>query len=256
MGCANSSIDLDPLPFCRPEMCAFFFDVDGTLLELAPRPQDVVSDPILRSLLQTLLRRAGGALALISGRSLADLDRIFSPFSFAAAGLHGAEIRYPDGDLRAASSHLMDHARPRVARFVAEHPGLLLEDKGATIAVHFRQRPELGASVLAFLNEFTPGDDIAVQEGKLVAELKPALFDKGAAIESLLQRPPFAGRSAIFFGDDLTDEAGFAFVNRAGGLSVRIGVAATPTEARYHLPDAAALREWMTKIVAQRQDDP
>jgi len=249
---ATSSNAPGPAFSCSPDFSAFFFDVDGTLLELAPRPQDVVSDESLRRLLEQVAARAQGAVALISGRSLRDLDRIFAPLVFSAAGLHGAEIRYPDGSIRAAQTQLMDHARAEVGRFVAGHPGLLLEDKGATLAVHFRQRPDLGATVLQFLTKFTPGDDIAVQEGKLVVELKPALFDKGTALASLLERAPFAGRAPVFFGDDLTDEAGFSYVNGAGGTSVRIGSKATPTEARFHLPNAAALRAWLADLLVPR----
>ena len=233
---------------------ALFFDVDGTLLELMERPWDVIADQELLSLLAELRDRVHGALALVSGRSTKDLDRIFDPMVLPVAALHGAEIRYPNGRVRVADPHIMDHARPDVTRFVAAHPGLLLEDKGATLAVHFRRRPELGAAVLQFLTTFSPGDEIAVQEGKLVVELKPALFDKGSAIASLLKRPPFAGRRPVFVGDDLTDEAGFAMVNACGGHSIRIGARETPTEARAHLPDAAALRAQLVAMLDDSRD--
>jgi trehalose 6-phosphate phosphatase len=136
----------------------------------------------------------------------------------------------------------MDHARPEVRRFVARHPGLMLEDKGATLAVHFRERPDLAAKVLTFMHGFAPGDNIAVQEGKFVVELKPAAFDKGSAIKSMMTSAPFIGRIPVFYGDDLTDEAGFTSVNTMGGLSVRIGDRNTPTEAREHLADPQAMR--------------
>jgi trehalose 6-phosphate phosphatase len=250
---ATSSIAPSPAPSCLPDHSAFFFDVDGTLFELMPRPQDVIADESLRRLLRDVAARAGGAVALVSGRSLADLDRIFAPLVLPAAGLHGSEIRASDGSVLAAQARIMDHARAAVSHFVAGHPGLFLEDKGATLAVHFRQRPDLGPAVLQFLTTFTPGDEIAVQEGKLVVELKSALFDKGTAIAGLLEQAPFAGRAPVFFGDDLTDEAGFVYVNRTGGTSVRIGSSATPTEARFHLPDAAALRAWLTALLQQRR---
>lgn len=251
---ATSFIAPDLVHPFAPDRSAFFFDVDGTLLELEPKPQDVVADEDLRRLLQDVSARLNGAVALVSGRSLHDLDRIFAPLVLPAAGLHGSEIRYPDGSVRSAPSRLMDHARPEVGRFVASHPGLFLEDKGATLAVHFRQRPELGVTVLQFLTTFTPGDEIAVQEGKLVVELKSALFDKGTAIASLLERAPFAGRAPVFFGDDLTDEAGFAFVNKTGGSSVRIGSPATPTEARLHLADEADLRAWLAVFLERPRE--
>ena len=237
-----------------PRRSAFFFDVDGTLIEIEQRPDQVTADPHLRDLLRELALLSEGAVAFVSGRSTTDIDRIFAPLVFPTAGLHGAEIRYPDGRLRTTDPRLMDHARPHVRRFVDERPGLLLEDKGPTLAVHFRLAPALGPSVLAFLSAFAPGDDIAVQEGKMVVELKPALFDKGTAIARLLDDAPFAGRRPIFFGDDLTDESGFAFVNKAQGYSVRIGSPETPTEALFHLPSAADLQSLIERLVAAPRD--
>ncbi len=234
---------------------AFFFDVDGTLLELKPMPQDVVADAALRDLLRALAARNAGAVALVSGRAIADLDRIFAPLILPAAGLHGAEIRFPDGVRTHTGAGIMDHARPDLARFVAAHPGLMLEDKGATLAVHFRQRPDLASDVLTCMRRFAPGDDIAVQEGKFVVELKPAGFDKGSAIASLLRHPPFAGRKPVFYGDDLTDEAGFSFVNKYGGLSVRIGQSDVPTQAQAHLDDPAAMRHAIMDILGARDSD-
>lgn len=224
------------------ERAALFFDVDGTLLDIRPEPRDVVSDGDLRALLERLSALCQGALALVSGRSLADTDRIFFPLKLTAVGLHGAEIRDASGAERRADPRIMDHARKPLRDFVAAHAGLMLEDKGATLAVHYRQRPDLGAEVLRFLMRFCPADGLAVQEGKFVVELKPGFYDKGTAIAELMRAPPFAGRTPVFFGDDLTDEAGFALVNRAGGLSVRIGSPEVRTQAQHVLPDTEALR--------------
>ncbi len=221
---------------------AFFFDVDGTLVDLQPHPDDVRADLDLTKLLSHLHLRCHGALAFVSGRRLSDLDRIFAPLHYTCVGLHGAEIRFPDGTKHHTSAQIMDHARPALRLYVAQHPGLFLEDKGATLAVHFRARPDLSADVIACLNQFAPGDDIAVQEGKAVAELKPTAYDKGSAILSLMKLPPFAGRTPVFFGDDLTDEFGFAAINALGGCSVRIGAAETPTDAQAHLENPQALR--------------
>ena len=204
---------------------AFFFDVDGTLLELRPRPEDVRADPPLRQLIVALQHLTGGALALVSGRALSDLDRIFAAADPARCGPARGGDPLPRWKAHRHPAEIMDHARPEVGRFVAEHPGLMLEDKGATLALHFRQRPEMAATVLKFMRRFAPGDEIAVQEGKFVVELKPASFDKGTAIATLMKYPPFNGRAPVFYGDDLTDEAGFSFVNKVGGLSVRIGAA-------------------------------
>jgi trehalose 6-phosphate phosphatase len=233
-----------PLEAASPalEKAALFFDVDGTLLEIKPEPDAVVCDEDLRSLLERLFTRSLGALALVSGRSLDDIDRIFSPLKLTAVGLHGAEMRDASGAERRADPRIMDHARAAVRDFVGAHDGLMLEDKGATLAVHYRRRPDLGAMTLGFLLRFGPGDDLAVQEGKFVVELKPARYDKGSAIAALMGSPPFKERMPIFFGDDLTDEAGFVVVNRLGGLSVRIGDAQALTQAQFVLPDCASLR--------------
>lgn len=229
--------------------CAFFFDVDGTLLDIKPRPEDVISDEELRRLLVALARGAGGAVALVSGRMIDDIDRIFAPLVFPAAGLHGAEIRFPDGSRTRAESAVMDAARPKLRAFVAARPGARLEDKGATLAIHFRQRPDLAGEVLAFLAGFAQGG-LAVQEGKLVAELKQIQYNKGAAIAALLQAAPFLGRRPVFIGDDLTDEKGFRVVNEKGGITVRVGPVGEATEARLRLDDPAALQRELVGLVA------
>ncbi len=247
---ANGEIVADLLEIAPPGACAYFFDVDGTLLELRRRPEEVVADEHLRGMLTRLQGAAGGAVALVSGRSIADLDRIFAPLTLPAAGLHGADIRFPDGSRRAARADLMDEVRPSVAAFAVARDGIWLEDKGATLAIHFRERPELAGEVLAFLSQFQQGRDLAVQEGKMVVELKSAAHDKGTAIKTLLTQHPFAGRRPIFIGDDLTDEHGFAEVQRSGGIAIRVGVPDVPTEARLHMPDPAYLRERLRELAA------
>ncbi len=229
--------------------CAFFLDVDGTLLEIEPRPEDVVADAALLELLGCLEAEAGSALALVSGRRLDDIDRIFAPLRFAAAGLHGAELRFPDGARIAAQSAVMDAVRPQLQDFVAARQGAWLEDKGATLAIHYRQRPELEADVLSFLRPLAQGG-LAVQEGKMVAELKEGRHDKGRAIEALVAVAPFAGRRPVFVGDDLTDETGFAFVNARGGFSIRVGPMDAPSLAQYRLGDPAELRRALALLVA------
>src|SRR5947209_8707076 len=233
-----------------PDSSAYFFDVDGTLLELRRRPEEVVADEHLRGLLTRLQAAAGGAVALVSGRSITDLDRIFDPLTLPSAGLHGADIRFPDGSRRTARADLMDEVRPLVAAFTASHDGIWLEDKGATLAVHFRERPELAGEVLAFLSHFQQGRDLAVQEGKMVVELKSAAHDKGTAIKTLLAQKPFEGRRPVFVGDDLTDEHGFAEVQRAGGIAIRIGVPDVPTEPGLHMPHPAHLRDRLRELAA------
>jgi trehalose 6-phosphate phosphatase len=231
--------------------CAYFLDVDGTLLDIMPRPEDVVSDDGLRTLLAGLFGAARGALALVSGRTIADIDRIFAPLVFPVSGVHGAEIRFPD---RSRGSNpndgAMDAARAPLAGFVAAHPGLSLEDKGAALTIHFRRRPELAHEVLEFLVALAQQSGLAVQEGKMVAELKQPHHDKGNGIAALLARPPFLGRKPVFIGDDLTDESGFLFVNARGGVSVRVGAAGTASDARYRLTDPASVRAELHLLLA------
>ena len=225
-----------------PARSAYFLDVDGALLEIQPRPEDVAADDGLRRLITTVAAAAGAALALVSGRMIDDLDRIFSPLILPAAGLHGAEIRFFDGARLVARSDLMEPARPKLRDFAARHRGLVLEDKGATLALHFRQRPELADDVLAMLLSVAQTPGLAVQRGKMVAELKQAGHSKATAIEAFLASAPFAGRMPVFIGDDLTDESGFEFVNAQGGVSIRIGAAEEATAARFRLTDPAHLR--------------
>jgi trehalose 6-phosphate phosphatase len=223
--------------------CAYFLDADGTLLDIMPRPEDVVADDGLRTLLAGLVGATRGALALVSGRTIEDIDRIFAPLILPVSGLHGAEIRFPDKSRSSSpNDDAMDGVRPPLADFMAAHPGLRLEDKGAAVAVHFRQRPELGDEVLEFLGALAQQTGLAVQEGKMVAELKQARHDKGSGIAALLLCPPFLGRKPVFIGDDLTDESGFLFVNAQGGVSVRVGLTGTATNAHYRLPDPASVR--------------
>jgi trehalose 6-phosphate phosphatase len=231
--------------------CAYFLDADGTLLDIKPRPEDVVADDRLRELLAELAFAARGALALVSGRAIKDIDRIFAPLIFPVSGLHGAEIRFADGSRgRNPSDGAMDGVRQPLADFVGAHPGLRLEDKGAALAIHFRQTPELGDEVLAVLGLLAQRTGLAVQEGKMVAELKEASHDKGKGIAALLASPPFFGRKPVFIGDDLTDESGFSFVNAHGGVSVRVGPAGTATNARYRLRNPASVRAELHRLLS------
>jgi trehalose 6-phosphate phosphatase len=230
--------------------CAYFLDADGTLLDIMPRPEDVVADETLRTLLAAVALAARGALALVSGRAIADIDRIFSPLIFPASGLHGAEIRFPNGSRCSPADGAMDAVRQPLAGFMAAHPGLRLEDKGAALAIHFRQRPELGSEVLEFLRSLAQQSGLAVQEGKMVAELKQAHDDKGKGVAALLARPPFLGRKPVFIGDDLTDESGFLFVNARGGVSVRVGAAGIASNAHFRLSDPASVRAELHVLLA------
>jgi len=237
--------------------CAYFLDADGTLLDIMPRPEDVVADDGLRTLLAGLVGAAQGALGLVSGRAIKDIDRIFAPLIFPVSGLHGAEIRFPDRSRgSSANDGAMDGVRRPLAGFVAAHPGLRLEDKGAALAIHFRQKPDLANEVLEFLGALAQQSGLAVQEGKMVAELKQPHHDKGNGIAALLARPPFSGRKPVFIGDDLTDESGFLFVNARGGVSVRVGPAGIASDARYRLPDPASVRAELHRLLPGNEAEP
>jgi trehalose 6-phosphate phosphatase len=236
--------------------CAYFLDADGTLLDIMPRPEDVVADATLRALLAGLVGAARGALALVSGRAIKDIDRIFAPLIFPAAGLHGGEIRFPDRSRSSPAAGAMDAVRPSLAGFVAAHPGLRLEDKGAALAIHFRQTPELADEVLEFLGSLAQQFGLAVQQGKMVAELKEAHHDKASGIAALLASPPFSGRKPVFIGDDSTDESGFRFVNAQGGVSVRVGPAAIASDARYRLRDPSEVRAELHQLLAGHEARP
>src|SRR3984893_4095360 len=240
--------DLAKLAPCA--VSAFFLDVDGTLLDIMPRPEDVIADEKMRALLTELVEATHGALALISGRAIADIYRIFSHLGFATSGLHGAEIRFPDGSRRCSDSRVMDHVRPLVERFVAAYyPRLRLEDKGAALALHFRQAPELAKEILEFLRPLAQKGELAIQEGKMVAELKEVQHDKAKAVAALLRCEPFSCRIPVFIGGDLTDECGFLFVNALGGMSVRAGAPDYASAAHYCLPDPSGVRAELRQLL-------
>jgi trehalose 6-phosphate phosphatase len=241
-----------PLPRLAADW-AFFLDVDGTLLEHADTPDAVRVDGAMRSLLSELQAGAGGALALISGRAVADLDRLFAPLALPAAGQHGSERRdgagrmhrhpFPEAPMRRAAA--------RVHAFATAHPGILVEDKGHNIAVHYRLAPALEPQVRALMGDVMRelGEGFELQGGKLVLEAKPGGRDKGSAIAEFMAEPPFRGRVPVFVGDDLTDEFGFGVVNGMGGVSVKVGDG--PSQARWRIADAAAVRAWLAQWAAR-----
>jgi trehalose 6-phosphate phosphatase len=234
---------------------ALFLDVDGTLLDIAPRPELVRVPADLPELLERLAEQREGALALISGRRLADLDRLFRPWRGAAAGMHGAERRRGDGSPveanessadRAAAAAL-DRLRPMLEAVARRWPGAWLEDKGRTLALHYRAIPGKEAEIRKSVAELAGRETEALRliAGKMVLELQPRHRDKGAVIADFLAKPPFRSRRPIFVGDDTTDEDGFAEVNRRGGLSIRVGPENTATAAAYTLPSPTEVLRWL-----------
>jgi trehalose 6-phosphate phosphatase len=205
---------------------AFFLDVDGTLLDIAEAPDRVVVSDHVLTLLADLSVASGHALALVSGRSITDLDRLFSPIVLPVAGLHGAERRDAAGQLhRSTVNGRLETARAALAAFSGAHPGTLLEDKGVALALHFRGAPQAEHGARAARAGLLPAlaPDFVLQEGKCVLEIKPAGASKSRAIAEFMAEAPFAGRQPVFIGDDITDEDGFRAVNSLGGLSILVG---------------------------------
>ena len=226
---------------------AFFLDLDGTLLEIAETPDAVDADYSELALVGHLLRAADGAVAMISGRSLQQLDEILAPLVVPAAGQHGAERRDAQR-VRHRHRFPANVLRPvafGIRSFAARHQGLVFEDKGASVALHYRLAPQLAAAAQAKVREAAEplGDQVEVQDGKMVVEVKPAGCDKGKAIADFMREPPFAGRVPVFLGDDVTDEYGFQVVNAMGGHAVKIGEG--DSAAPWRLPDPAAARAWL-----------
>lgn len=242
---------LDP-PALAPAETALFLDIDGTLIEIASTPSAVRVDQALLSLVGQMHAATGGALALISGRRIADIDALFPGRRLAVAGQHGIERRDAAGRLHchAVPQRELEQLRGALSVLAQAHRGVLFEDKGATLAVHYRAvpqaAPELKVAIETLLAPF--GDDFRIQPGKMVLEVKPAGKDKGTAVEEFMQEPPFAGRTPAFLGDDVTDEYGFAAVNAAGGCSIKVG--AGDSAARWRLADVCAVREWLSLCVS------
>lgn len=226
---------------------AYFLDIDGTLIDFQDSPASVSTVSAQRLALARLRRRAGGALAIVSGRSIADIDRIFHGTQVAVAGQHGAERRNARGRYTRVitGGESLIRVRDRLAEVVTRHPGLLLEDKGASLALHYRRTPRLAgyAHRLVRAQLSLLGDAFCVQVGKRVVELKPAGRDKGMAVLAFMRELPFRGRRPVFVGDDATDEFAFQTVNALGGVSVKVGVGTTAASVR--LSGVEAVWKWL-----------
>ncbi len=234
--------------FIRDEPLALFLDVDGTLLEIAATPDRVRVPASLRNTLQISFEREHGALALLSGRSLDELDELFSPCIFPASGKHGLEVRLPSGKVirPEMDSSALDRARRWLGMLQKDNRGLLLEDKEVALAMHYRLAPRLASEVEVVMNEMVVdlGEDFIVRPGKYVYELMPRGFDERSAIQMLMKEREFAGRTPVFVGDDPTDEVGFQAVNDMGGHSIRVGNL-EKTAARYRFSSVSTVVAWL-----------
>src|SRR6202163_2280069 len=236
----------------RLDQCAFLLDIDGTLLDLAPTPREVWVPPGLAKTLDQLLTRSAGALALVSGRSLNDIDLIFAPEQFPAVGGHGAEMRISaDNESVATHAPPMDkELKRRLAAIARLSPGILLEDKGSSLALHYRLAPHAEKAIyeaVSLIRADLPNAPIEVLPGKCVCEIKQSGFDKATGVRELMTHEPFLGRRPIFIGDDVTDESVFAIVPEFGGLAFSVGRRAQGVTG--HFDEPRDVRAWLASLI-------
>ena len=237
------------------DRCALLFDIDGTLIELAPTPDGIIIPPELPRNLLRLSELTSGALALVSGRTIGDIDRITHPVRLIAVGGHGAEMRLsPDGDVLAAPVKPMDsHLKRRFTSIGKLSPGILIEDKGYSIAIHYRLAPETEGAIfdaVAAIRADLPEAPIEVLAGKFVVEIKHEGFSKATAVRALMTEPPFAGRTPIFLGDDVTDESVFAIMGDIHGIAYSVGRRAQGVAGHFDSPHD--VRMWLAAMIGDR----
>jgi trehalose 6-phosphate phosphatase len=242
-----------------PDELALLLDIDGTLLDLAPTPRDVRVPPGLADTLSRLVRRSSGALALVSGRSLGDIDRIFAPALFPAVGGHGAEMRLtPDSEAVATHAPPMDKdLKRRLAAIAGLAPGILVEDKGYSLALHYRLAPQAEQAIyqeVARLRADLPTAPIEVLPGKCVCEIKHSGFTKATGVHELMVHDPFKGRRPLFIGDDVTDETVFAIMPDYNGLSFSVGRRARGVDGHFDAP--ADVREFLARLARSGEQSP
>ncbi|MEP6836680.1 MAG: trehalose-phosphatase [Bradyrhizobium sp.] len=236
---------------------AVLLDIDGTLLDLAPTPREVWVPPGLAKTLNRLLARTGGALALVSGRSLNDIDLIFAPDQFPVVGGHGAEMRIR-GDSEAVATHAppMDkELKRRLAEIAKLSPGILLEDKGYSLALHYRLAPHAEKAIYAavsLIRADLPNAPIEVLPGKCVCEIKHAGFTKATGVRELMMHEPFRGRRPFFIGDDVTDETVFAIMPDMKGLAFSVGRRAKGVAGHFDAP--VDVREFLSHLLDDERD--
>jgi trehalose 6-phosphate phosphatase len=243
---------------------AVFLDFDGTLAEFAEAPHLVEVDAALPGTLMRLHDALGGALAVISGRPVREIDAFLAPLSLPTAGLHGLEWRHAQRethDVHTANGDIVQ-VREALEAFAASIPGLQIEDKRRTVALHYRRAPDAEAACREAVTEALAGHEaLCVLAGKMVFEIKPRGIDKGTAITRFMSEAPFGGRIPLFAGDDVTDEDGFAAVNARSGISIRVGDSRS-TLARFRTDGVPALLSWLhgllpdSQIVARRSARP
>ncbi|HEX5775844.1 MAG TPA: trehalose-phosphatase [Caulobacteraceae bacterium] len=235
---------LAPPPALDSARTALFLDLDGTLAAIETRPRDVGPVSERTELLKTATRRLNGRLAVISGRALSDIDHILQGSVTAAAAVHGLVRRNAAGAVLSRPPHPALNTARVALDWLEDQPGVLIEDKRLSIAVHYRRAPELADEVLAACRKVAAGTGLVVQLGRMVVELRTPGADKGDSVRAFMAEAPFAGATPVFVGDDVTDEDGFSAAADLGGYGVLVGEP-RETAARYRLEDVDAVLGWL-----------
>ncbi len=237
-----------PPPPTRLRRPALFLDMDGVLAPLAETPDAVVPHPERTAALKAVAVRLGGRVAIISGRTIAEIDRIAEASTASASGVHGLERRRADGSLhRAEAAPAVREAVAAFEAFARDRPGIIVEDKTVSAGLHYRGAQTFAAEALALAGRLADETGLALQAGNLVVELKTPGSSKGTALQAFMREPPFVGAVPVMLGDDLTDEDGFRAAQALGGFGVLVGPT-RETAARYRLPDVGAVLTWLNAV--------
>lgn len=229
------------------QRCAFFLDLDGTLLELRDHPDEVRADSLLIQLLCRLSERTGGALAVVSGRDIAAVDRILGPLMLPTAAVRGLQRRDALGEIHTLTSFDLAPIAFMLRATIGKEAGIIVEPKPGAVALHFRMRPDMEKRCRQIMEEVAGSrDGLRIFAGRMVIEVACDGADKGAAIQEFLNEAPFRGRTPVFAGDDPTDEAGFMSVNQKHGISIKIGC--EKTAAKYRASGVSEFRNWLSRL--------
>lgn len=231
---------------------SLFLDLDGTLVEIVSRPEDVVVHESVIELLDGLLRQLDGRVVVVSGRPAREVRRLLRRTSTVIVGSHGAEVLLGDGVEKRASSHVPgDHVVASLRQLAVAHPGVLIENKPFGLAIHYRLAPNAEQDCHDLAERIAAQEGLDVQHGKMVVELKSHSLTKGDAVRAFMAAEPMRNGRPLFMGDDLTDEAGFAAAAEGGGAGILVGPSRA-TNASYRIPDVGAALRWLGEATGER----
>ncbi len=235
-----------------PEGVAMFLDIDGTIVDIADNPKSVVVSPELKKLVGDLEECLNGAVAFVSGRSIAEVDNLFKPLHLPTSGKHGVERRDASGQTHkyvSGASEQMINIKNNLKCFSNKNPGTILEDKTETVALHYRLSPKVETQALDLISQLISNqEDLELLVGKMVLEVRPKIAHKGTAISKFMVEDPFSGKIPIFIGDDTSDEDGFRAVNARGGISICVNPE-SESNARWSLKNVSSVLYWLTNFV-------